>query len=201
MGSSQTARQSLPQWWRDRKRKWPWILGVVLLLLFVIAGVFGGEDRNSGGSPEEPPAIAIPEGLTGLDSATARDRLQDLGFVVTIESVDGRAVIIESNWVVVSASLQERQNVLLRVEKPSATTTAPPAVAEVPTTTETPPAEVAPAPGPETAIEEEPAPEPTPDAYYANCAAVRAAGAAPLTAGDPGYRAALDRDKDGVACE
>ena len=37
--------------------------------------------------------------------------------------------------------------------------------------------------------------------YYANCSAARAAGAAPLSAGAPGYRAALDRDKDGVACE
>jgi hypothetical protein len=38
-------------------------------------------------------------------------------------------------------------------------------------------------------------------AYFANCAAARAAGAAPLHAGDPGYRAGLDRDGDGVACE
>jgi Excalibur calcium-binding domain len=37
--------------------------------------------------------------------------------------------------------------------------------------------------------------------YYANCAAARAAGAAPLHRGQPGYRAALDRDNDGVACE
>lgn len=37
--------------------------------------------------------------------------------------------------------------------------------------------------------------------YYPNCAAVRAAGKAPLMAGQPGYRAALDRDHDGVACE
>lgn len=38
-------------------------------------------------------------------------------------------------------------------------------------------------------------------AYYANCSAVRAAGAAPLHSGDPGYRRGLDRDGDGVACE
>ena len=38
-------------------------------------------------------------------------------------------------------------------------------------------------------------------AYYANCAAARAAGAAPLRRGDPGYRAGLDRDSDGIACE
>lgn len=36
---------------------------------------------------------------------------------------------------------------------------------------------------------------------YANCAAARAAGAAPLHRGDPGYAPKLDRDKDGVACE
>ncbi len=38
-------------------------------------------------------------------------------------------------------------------------------------------------------------------AYYQNCAAARAAGAAPLYLGHAGYRGALDRDKDGVACE
>ena len=37
--------------------------------------------------------------------------------------------------------------------------------------------------------------------YYSNCAQARAAGAAPLHVGDPGYRSGLDRDGDGVACE
>ncbi|WP_091556204.1 excalibur calcium-binding domain-containing protein [Micromonospora pattaloongensis] len=37
--------------------------------------------------------------------------------------------------------------------------------------------------------------------YYRNCDAVRAAGKAPLRRGAPGYRAGLDRDGDGVACE
>ncbi|AGF73024.1 Metallo-beta-lactamase superfamily hydrolase [Corynebacterium halotolerans YIM 70093 = DSM 44683] len=36
---------------------------------------------------------------------------------------------------------------------------------------------------------------------YANCSAVRAAGAAPIYAGQPGYSTKLDRDGDGVACE
>ena len=39
------------------------------------------------------------------------------------------------------------------------------------------------------------------DVYYPNCAAARAAGAAPLRRGNPGYRVALDRDNDGIACE
>jgi hypothetical protein len=38
-------------------------------------------------------------------------------------------------------------------------------------------------------------------AYYPNCAAVRAAGKAPLHRGDPGYSSSLDRDGDGIACE
>jgi hypothetical protein len=37
--------------------------------------------------------------------------------------------------------------------------------------------------------------------YYANCSAVRSAGRAPLHRGQVGYRPALDRDGDGVACE
>ncbi len=36
---------------------------------------------------------------------------------------------------------------------------------------------------------------------YANCSAARAAGAAPVRRGDPGYGAHLDRDGDGVGCE
>ncbi|MFE7623831.1 excalibur calcium-binding domain-containing protein [Streptomyces sp. NPDC057509] len=37
--------------------------------------------------------------------------------------------------------------------------------------------------------------------YYANCTAVRTAGAAPIHRGEPGYGRHLDRDGDGVACE
>ena len=51
----------------------------------------------------------------------------------------------------------------------------------------------APAPEPETA--------PAQNVYYPNCKAAKAAGAAPLYQGEPGYRAGLDRDQDGVACE
>ena len=39
------------------------------------------------------------------------------------------------------------------------------------------------------------------DVYYPNCAAARQASAAPLHSGEPGYRAGLDGDRDGVACD
>lgn len=37
--------------------------------------------------------------------------------------------------------------------------------------------------------------------YYPNCAAARAAGAAPVRRGQPGYGKHLDRDGDGIGCE
>lgn len=52
------------------------------------------------------------------------------------------------------------------------------------------------------AVAPAPVPEPKQEiTYYDNCTAARAAGAAPLYQGEPGYRPALDRDKDGIACE
>ena len=38
-------------------------------------------------------------------------------------------------------------------------------------------------------------------AYYSNCSQARAAGAAPIRRGEPGYASKLDRDGDGIACE
>lgn len=37
--------------------------------------------------------------------------------------------------------------------------------------------------------------------YFPNCALARAAGAAPVRAGQPGYGRHLDRDGDGKGCE
>ena len=43
--------------------------------------------------------------------------------------------------------------------------------------------------------------KPTGSVYYKNCTAARAAGAAPVRRGDPGYARHLDRDNDGIGCE
>lgn len=75
----------------------------------------------------------------------------------------------------------------------------PKPAAKTSTPTVTQPKTTAPAPQPVAT----PAPQPaaTPDVYYANCTAARAAGAAPIYRGEAGYRSALDRDNDGIACE
>lgn len=60
-----------------------------------------------------------------------------------------------------------------------------------------------PAPAPQQFVQQPVAPviQESPSVYYQNCDAVRAAGAAPLYIGSPGYAPKLDRDGDGVACE
>lgn len=44
-------------------------------------------------------------------------------------------------------------------------------------------------------------PPPPPGLFFPDCGAVRAGGALPLLAGEPGYRTGLDSDGDGIACE
>jgi hypothetical protein len=80
------------------------------------------------------------------------------------------------------------------VAVPTTAAPAPPITTAAPAA----PATTRPAPAATTAAAPPVAP---PAVYYANCAAAKAAGAAPLHVGEPGYRAGLDRDNDGVACE
>lgn len=81
-----------------------------------------------------------------------------------------------------------------RYNTPSA---APVTTASAPTTTAAPtPTVDAVAASPSVA----PTTRPAKPVYYRSCAAVQAAGAAPLHRTDPGYRTGLDPDGDGVAC-
>lgn len=77
-------------------------------------------------------------------------------------------------------------------------TPAPPKVEAPPAVQE--PAPVVVPPAPPAPVVAPPAPV-AKDVTYANCAAVRAAGAAPIHRGDPGYNSKLDKDGDGIACE
>ncbi|MGY2089115.1 excalibur calcium-binding domain-containing protein [Nocardia gipuzkoensis] len=93
---------------------------------------------------------------------------------------------------------------------PTATTTVeqpapqPFVPAPAPTPAPSPSAEPAPPPAPVPAPTPAPVPPRPPSSasvFYPDCDAARAAGAAPLHRGEPGYRPQLDSDHDGVACE
>lgn len=77
---------------------------------------------------------------------------------------------------------------------PTTTTTAPPTTTTTAPPPPPPPTTTAPPPPPPTTVAQS-------STYYANCSAARAAGAAPVHRGDPGYGSHLDRDNDGVGCE
>lgn len=85
------------------------------------------------------------------------------------------------------------------------TTTAPPETTAAPTTaaptTAKPQPLVATTAAPPATTATTAAPATTAGVYYANCEEARAAGAAPIARGDPGYRSGLDRDGDGTACD
>lgn len=82
-----------------------------------------------------------------------------------------------------------------RVPAPASAAAKPPVVAPKPAP--------APAPAPKPAPKPAPAPlvQPPSNVFYQNCAAVRAAGASPIRAGDPGFQSKFDRDGDGIGCE
>lgn len=85
---------------------------------------------------------------------------------------------------------------------PSSSPSSSPTPSPEPTTAEPTPEPTVDAPVEEPTPEPPAQPEPAPQqAYYSSCREAKAAGAAPLYRGDPGYRSGLDRDGDGVACE
>lgn len=91
--------------------------------------------------------------------------------------------------------------------EPPATQAPTTATSVAPTTTRLPATTAATAPAttaataPATTAATAPATTGASSVFYANCAAVRAAGRAPIRRGEPGYSSALDRDGDGIACE
>ncbi|MEN2738232.1 excalibur calcium-binding domain-containing protein [Microbacterium sp. X-17] len=173
---------------------------VALLSALALAGCSTNVARPA---PSAPAQVAAPN-VTGLAGDVARDAIQASGLAVEWDS--DRAVVLPSNWTVVGQDpaagtlVAAGGKVTLKVTKPQPATPSPvpvepsrPVVQE-PQQVEQPPAQQAPA-------EQPPAQAPSSNVSYKNCDAVRAAGAAPLYRGQPGYTAKLDRDGDGIACE
>ena len=111
-----------------------------------------------------------------------------------VECTDGTIVRLEASASCGDAEFKERKPD--GYVPPPTTTTTTPTVVTVPETTSSivqfVPQTTVPPPPPTTAA---------PSVYYQGCDEARAAGAAPISQGEPGYRPELDRDHDGVACE
>ena len=177
--------------------------------------------------PATPALLAVPD-VVGMDDQRARDVLRDAGFTNVVlgpstGSVPGVAAGTVTTQLPGVAALASPGDPITLGEAvaPPAPVPAPPsapAVESAPTTSAAAPTSSA-APmvaesdadvdrpyvpaAPQTHVPAAPQPRVSSggSAYYANCTAARAAGAAPLHRGDAGYRSKLDRDDDGIACE
>ena len=165
--------------------------------------------------------LALPEAVSKLEGSgyrhvavvdefgtTIEESHYEDGFKVKAQDAVGEGVSTSSTLTLTVTESAVASLVMTPDESPSATPE-PEATPETEATPEPEPASEEPqeaSDAPE--VEEEPAapapaPQPVraPTQMYSSCAQARAAGAAPLYEGDPGYNPRLDRDKDGVACE
>ena len=180
---------------------------------------------KSDGSPNtlvdaETYAVLEKEFGENRSAASARDSIRERislkQTTVTLEEArkqereEEKEVVIKSNVISVKDEIQQPK-FLGKIDlspKPKAAPApqpkpAPEAVKPAPQPA-APAAKAEEAPKAPEAVKPAPAPAPEPkqeSTYFPNCKKAKAAGAAPLYRGDPGYREELDRDRDGIACE
>ncbi|MFG2713223.1 excalibur calcium-binding domain-containing protein [Streptomyces goshikiensis] len=103
------------------------------------------------------------------------------------------ATAVELSLVAPGTDCPERAGAARQASKAPAPAASPtPARTAVPVSTPVPPKPKKP---------QTPPPADDEPVFFQNCDAAKAAGKAPVRRGQPGYRDALDRDKDGIACD
>lgn len=207
-----------------------WFVALALVLTPALAGCDQASAKKTASSEATTAqtTIEVPD-VVGLKGDAAVDALEKAGLTEdpTFKDVDGKeSVWKKSNWSVTAQDPTAGEQVAADREitltvthdsahaEASAKASASAAAAAEASASAAAAAEAAEKAAQEKAAQEaqqaeeaaqepeEPAqPAQKPQAYYRNCAEAKAAGAAPLYQGDPGYRSALDRDHDGVACE
>ncbi|MFJ2835511.1 excalibur calcium-binding domain-containing protein [Nocardia sp. NPDC087230] len=157
---------------QDKKRRWPWVAGIGVAGVVGLAAIGGLVDDGS-----DPAAVP---------STTS-----------TIRPSASSTTISSTTTSPSTTTVAPTTTVEMPVPPIVPTTTPGLPLPPVIPSTRTP---TMPVPAPRVDVPEPEAP-PTPSTYYKNCAAARAAGAAPLHRGEPGYRSGLDADGDGIACD
>ena len=184
-----------------------WLIALVIALAPILAGCEDSSAHESASaSPTAttattPVMIEVPD-VVGMKGDAAAVALKEAGLTSSpsYTDADGEdSVWNSSDWSVTS-------------QDPAAGERAP-ADQAITLTVNDDSAEAAAAEASEQAVQDEPAqpeepaqrpqqdPKKSTSTYYANCTEAKAAGAAPMYEGDPGYRSGLDRDHDGIACD
>lgn len=201
--------EKMKAFWQARKKWQKWAIVIVAL------GLLGG--FMSLFDPKIPNVV-------GQDLPAAVKTLNEAGYKsISMYDESGKILYSSEDYVVTAQDPAKGKTATSKTIKLTAKAKVKPTPSPTPTTTSptptpTPePTSEAPAPAPEPAqpghqeqapapavVHQEqraPAPAPEPEVFYKNCAAARAAGAAPIYRGQPGYRSKLDADGDGIACD
>jgi hypothetical protein len=168
-----------------------WLRWAIPVLAFVIGVGVGGSGSEAEPDVEASPAyLSLQSELTSTqqEADVLEDEVADAEARIRRATEDGEARLAARTAELDgrSAQLDQREKDLVAREAAAAAALAP-----QPVTRPAPPAAVPAAPAPPAAV----------STNFKNCDAVRAAGAAPVRRGDPGYGSHLDRDGDGVGCE
>jgi micrococcal nuclease len=173
-----------------------WTVGATLLV-----GLIGGNAAGSSGNADDIDQLTAENAQISAQLETAEDQAA----AAIADAEEARAVASESE--AVSAGLQEQIDELGSVAEAERQKAAD-AIREADEATALVAERDARIGELEAAAAAVPAvqPEQAPPAvesnvYYKNCSEARAAGAAPVRLGQPGYGSHLDRDGDGVGCE
>lgn len=200
--------EKMKAFWQGRKKWQKWTIVIVGIgLLGGFLSLFDPEIPNVLG--QDLPAAVKTLNEAGYKNISMQDEngkilYNSADYVVTAQD-PGKGKTSTSKTIKLTAKAKvaptPSPSPTTKSPSPTPTTTSP-----TPTPTPEPePTSEAPAPAPEPAQpgrqEEAPAPAPEPEVFYKNCAAARAAGAAPIYRGQPGYRSKLDADGDGIACD
>lgn len=193
-----------------------WALSVILMMVLglVLAGCSGSSD-GADGKEESTYSKIVAIAKKGRSLADVKDELKDAGFSSSdyeVKSDTDKMVLRASNWVVQSVEdgdkpvinvrkasdiAQEEEAKKVAEEKKAAEEAAAKKAAEEEAAAQAEAQRQA----EEAARQAQQQQQAQQNVHYANCSEVRAAGAAPLYQGQPGYNGKLDRDHDGVACE
>ena len=196
----------LMAFWSRWKRWQKWTAGIVgaLFALGVMGSFVEKEVPNVVGS-SLPDAIQVLK-TEGFGTVSVTD--EHGATVLKSHYADGFQVTAQAPGAGIKAKVSKGVSLTVRAtsapaslvsHKPTPSTSPSPTPSSSPSSIPTPSPEPTTAePTPEPPAQPEPAPQ---QAYYSSCREAKAAGAAPLYRGDPGYRSGLDRDGDGVACE
>ena len=199
-----------------------WLIALVIALAPILAGCEDSSAHESSSRPTAttattPAMIEVPD-VVGMKGDAAAVALKEAGLTSSpsYTDADGEdSVWNSSDWSVTSQdpAAGERvpadQAITLTVNDDSAEAAASASASASAAAAEA----SASAEASEQAVQDEPAqpeepaqrpqqdPKKSTSTYYANCTEAKAAGAAPMFEGDPGYRSGLDRDHDGIACD